>query len=190
MSEKLDIQPESVGNHHEKHSATSERQHKTAEHQTAKGETAAEQAEKLKSLRQEVSREARGAEELQNTEASREHTSAHHHGPVKKQLQALMRDRTLNRVRKQLPAPQRAFSKLVHSKPIEAVSEASEKTIARPYGLFGGGLAALIGSGLAYYLARNYGFEYNMFLFFSLFVGGYVLATIVEMTVKTIARKR
>ncbi len=188
MSEKQPIQPEFKTNNHESQPDSVEIKHSKTERKAEATPSSQEQQERLTAIRSEVNKEAHNTEELKRADAGSERTHATHH-PVKKQLQALMLDRTLTRIRKQLPAPQRALSKLVHTKPVEVLSAAGEKTIARPYGLFGGGLAALVGSVLTFYMARNYGFQYNIFLFFTFFIAGYVLATLIELAVRLVKHK-
>jgi hypothetical protein len=151
--------------------------------------SAHEKQEQIKSIRQEVGKEARGAGDMKLDHNS-ERSSAAHTAPVNRELKAMMRDRTLKRVQKELNAPQRTLSKVVHAKPVEIVSAAGEKTIARPFGLLGGGLFAFIGSLVTFYTAKHYGFRYNLLLFFMLFVLGYLVATLFEILVRTVQRAR
>jgi hypothetical protein len=88
--------------------------------------------------------------------------------------------KTLHHVQRQLPKAQRAFSKFVHRPVVEAVSEASAKTVARPSGLFGGGLCALIGSFALVWISRHYGFYYNPFVFIALVIAGFALGVLIE----------
>ena len=74
------------------------------------------------------------------------------------------------------------MSKFIHQKIIESVSEVGAKTIARPSGIIGGGLLALVGSLLVLVVARKVGFEVPYSLFAVLFIIGFVLGLIVEFT--------
>jgi hypothetical protein len=96
--------------------------------------------------------------------------------------------RTLVSVQKQLSAPSRAFSKVVHNPAIDRASAAAEKTVARPKGILVGGLAAFIGCLYTLYLAKHYGFRYNLLLFIILFVTGYVVTTFIEIAAIVIKR--
>src|SRR5690606_18536819 len=80
---------------------------------------------------------------------------------VQKELKADAYNRTLQKVRGHLNAPERAFSKVMHHKVVESMSDVSSKTVARPSGILGGGIAALAGSGVVLYMAKHYGFQYN-----------------------------
>ncbi len=187
MAEKLNIQPEqgkaeqeAPAERHEKREHHSAKSHETAQH---------EQQDKLKASRESVEHYAKSSEDLGRFDAGSERSDAHVPPPTR-ELQAMARDRLLRSIRRKLPAPQRALSKFVHAKPVEVVSAASEKTIARPYGLLGGGLSAFIGSVLTFYMAKHYGFKYNLFLFFTFFVAGYIIATVIEAIVRLTQRSR
>jgi hypothetical protein len=107
---------------------------------------------------------------------------------VDRELRRLMFKRTLVSVQKQLSAPSRAFSKVVHNPAIDRASAAAEKTVARPKGILVGGLAAFIGCLYTLYLAKHYGFRYNLLLFIILFVTGYVVTTFIEIAAIVIKR--
>lgn len=145
--------------------------HDSKEHEP----TQKEKVENLASLRKEVGQEAKQAGDVKLDQSSENKVQAA--PPVNRELKSMMRIRTLNRVRKELPAPQRALSKIIHAKPVEAVRRRRRKTIARPIGLLGGGFAALAGSLTTFYMAKHYGFRYNLLPFIMLFVAGYVVAT-------------
>lgn len=184
MSEKLNInfensnnKPEHASKHHErKHEI--ENKSETENHLSAK-----EKQERLNELRNQVKKESSPVIEsrIDNSVSEKNKTPQ---GPINKELKNMMLTRTLNRIRKELPAPQRAFSKVIHSKPVEAVSAVSEKTIARPIGILGGGFISLVGSLVVLYMAKHYGFRYNLLLFFLLFVSGYLVTTLFELLFK------
>ncbi len=90
-------------------------------------------------------------------------------------------NRTLQKVRKHLGLQERGMSRVIHQPVVETVSDTAAKTVARPYGILGGGIVSLIGSGALLYMAKHYGFRYNFFIFFLLFVAGYLLGLLVEL---------
>jgi hypothetical protein len=92
--------------------------------------------------------------------------------------------RTLAQVQSRLKRPEKTLSKVIHQPIVEAVSEASGKTVARPSGLLGGGICALLGSLLLLYLARRHGFTYNYSIFIIFLVGGYVVGLLLETLFK------
>jgi len=103
---------------------------------------------------------------------------------VNRELKKLTFQRTLTRVRKQLKPSERLLSKTIHQPAIDKISELTGQTIARPSGLLGGGLFALLGSTFIFGLARHYGFEYNFLAFFILFLLGYLAGLLVELALK------
>lgn len=111
--------------------------------------------------------------------------------PVLGTQRELKRDayaRSLKKIHSELHPAARAFSKLVHHKAVETASEVSGKTIARPSGILGGGIAAFVGSGLLLYLARYYGFEYNFTTFLLLLSVGFVIGLVVELLFRTLKK--
>jgi hypothetical protein len=188
MAEKLASQPEAPRHNPEAHNGPE--QHRTKEHEPKTHERAKhEQHERLSASREAVERQAKSSEDISRSAISGEHHTAAPPPPTR-ELQEMAKDRLLRTIRRGLPAPEKALSKFMHTKPVEALSSAGEKTVARPYGLLGGGLAAFIGSALTFYMAKHYGFRYNLLLFFTFFVGGYIIATVLEVIVKTVRRAR
>ena len=107
-----------------------------------------------------------------------------------KTLKADAYSRTLRKVRTQLRAPERAFSRVVHNKAIESVSNASAKTIARPSAFLGASFAAMVGSAVLLYMSKQYGFTYNYTVLIVLFAGGFVLGLLVELILKVLFKNK
>ena len=96
--------------------------------------------------------------------------------------------REQNNIRRQLSAPQRALSRLIHQPVVRAVSEGTAKTAARPSGLLGGGMLAFLGTSGYLYLARHMGFPYNSGVFLAFFCGGFLLGVVIEFLVHQATR--
>ncbi len=109
---------------------------------------------------------------------------------IGRQLKQQALQRTLTRVRKQLSAPGRAFSKVIHQPVVDSISQATGKTVARPSGLLGGSLCAFLGSSVFLWMARHYGFTYNYLLFVFLFIGGFAIGMILELSLFALRRKK
>lgn len=120
-------------------------------------------------------------------ESSVNHTS---HVYNQKRLKADSFKKTMSSVRRKLPKSERTFSKVIHNKKVEKVSEIGAKTVARPSGILGGGLVALLGSIFAIYMANHYGFEYNFFVFIVLLVGGYLVGSVLEIIYFSLKRNK
>jgi len=135
--------------------------------------------EKAEDARHEASQEALSRDEVLATQQEEEPEEAQI--PVNSELKGMAYQRTLNRVRKDLSAPERSFSKVIHNKAVESFSEAAGKTVARPSGLLFGGIFAFIGSSLFLWATKHYGYEYNFLLFALFFVAGFALGLLLEL---------
>lgn len=105
-----------------------------------------------------------------------------------KQAKQTAYKQTMSSVRRHLPKSERRFSKVIHQPAVQAISEFSSKTVARPSGFLAGGLAALVGSSLLLWTARHYGFTYNFTTFAVLFVAGYLVGVLAELLIRTFKR--
>jgi hypothetical protein len=99
---------------------------------------------------------------------------------MQKELKNTAYARSMERIRSNLPRPQRTFSKLIHQPLVNTTSNTLAATVARPSGILGGGIFALVGSLVLLYFARRYGFAYNYMLFAFLYIGGYLLGLCIE----------
>lgn len=99
-------------------------------------------------------------------------------------------DRTLRGIQQKLPKTAHVFSKVAHNKTIEAVSNAGAKTVARPSGILGGSICAFLGSVIVLYYSKHYGFTYNYALFLLLFIGGFLVGALIELTIWSIYRSK
>lgn len=95
----------------------------------------------------------------------------------------------LARAREQLPMLSKQFSKIIHEKHIETISNIGSQTVARPSGLLGGGLGALAGSITLLYYSKYYGFRYNYAFFFITFLAGFLVGLVVELLLKLLKRR-
>ncbi len=93
-------------------------------------------------------------------------------------------NQSLKRVRKQLPARDRAFSKVIHQPAVEAVSNVAESTVARPSGLLFAGLFSLLSSLAVLYICRHYGYEYNFLVGLAALGGGFIVGLVLEVFYK------
>jgi flagellar biosynthesis GTPase FlhF len=155
-----------------------EKLHKS--HETTHEVSAEQTNETLKAIRHEVAYKAKSSKEY-TIDKSENETKKVSQPLINKELKEVMLKRTLSRVQKKLPPSQRALSKVVHNNSVEAVSAIGEKTIARPIGIFGGGLFALLGSLFSTYLSKTFGMKYNLLVFAILFVFGYMVASLLEV---------
>jgi hypothetical protein len=97
---------------------------------------------------------------------------------------------SIKQVRRGETRPSRALSHVIHQPLIRAVSEVSSKSVMRPSGLLGGGLAAFVGSGVYLLATKLYHFKYNYTMSLLLFVGGFCLGLVLELAVHLLTTSR
>jgi len=161
-----------------------EKHHKdTAEKAVEKGNQARhEHAEKLSDIQNEAQKEALSTKEHLDKHLEHDKPTQHEQPTfVNRELKGIAYKRTLTRTQKSLPAPARAFSKIIHNPAIEAVSEVAAKTVARRSGVLAGGILAFIGSSAYLWTTKQYGYEYNFLLIALFFIGGFALGLLVEL---------
>ncbi len=143
-------------------------------------ESDAESKKRIENLNLTAQHEAKSGRDMsaEHTVKNQGHSSGH--VAVNRELKSIMLKRTLTHIRKRLPASERAFSKFTHSPIVDTVSSAAEKTVARPKGFLGGSIVAFLGSAYTFYMAKQYGFRYNLLLFVLLFAAGYIVTTVLE----------
>jgi hypothetical protein len=145
-------------------------------------------ATQVEQIRSSVEKHAGLSNEKSAVERS--HSPSQHPVLVNKQLKDTAYHRSLTRVQKRLSAPSRIFSKAVHSKALDRPSEVIGKTIARPSGMLGGAIVALIGTSVLLWVTRRYGYEYNYLAVILLFVGGMIIGLSAEAALTALKRSR
>jgi len=190
MSEHTPIKPEQEKSQEQHHNKAE--QHEKLKDSVEAGQKAKHEAkDNLEAIRSSIDKEAT---ETAHTEKKQETDAQQDKGPgtviIDRTLKNKAYKKELHRVQAHLPKAQRSFSKFIHASPIEAVSQVSGKTVARPSGLLGGGIVALIGSGGLVFMSRHYGFTYNFFVFFAFLVAGFLIGLIAELIVRGVIKAK
>jgi cation transport ATPase len=167
-----------------------ETKHEHAEHHAPKHEkhheTKHEATESLAEIQAKIEQHATSKNETTIVEQ----TPADQHTYTDRSHKNATYRRTIKQVQSRLPARKRAFSHVIHQPVVEVVSEAASGTVARPSGVLGGGICALIGSSVLLYFSQHYGFRYNFFVFIALFLGGFIVGIILELLLHQVKRRR
>lgn len=166
--------------------ATSESAREQAERVSARYEKAAEQpiesgerkeaAARAEALEAAVSVEAGGAETKRPVDA----VPASRRGPITKKQRDDSFKHTMQDVQGQLSTPERAFSKLIHNKTVEKVSDSLGATVARPNAILAGAVCAFIATTIIYYLAKNIGYHLSGFETIGAFGVGWVIGILFD----------
>lgn len=95
-------------------------------------------------------------------------------GPSTKEREASFKA-TMSEVQSEMSAPSRTFSKIIHNKAIEKVSETTGNTIARPNAILSGAIFAFSLTLAVYLVAKNYGYPLSGFETIGAFILGWIL---------------
>jgi small-conductance mechanosensitive channel len=189
MSERLINQyeeNESLSGKHEKDGSKAEQRLERSENI----ETKKDQQEKAAELAKIVQEQAKKSSEVsQNLDASQS-TKGTQSYLVSEDLRNSSLKQTLNRVQKKLPFDQKLLSKIVHRPAINAVSDAAEKTVARPSGLVMGGAFSLVFSLFTLWLSYYFGYEYNYAIGLGSFIAGFAVGIILEALLRLLTYKK
>lgn len=82
---------------------------------------------------------------------------------------------TMKEVQSQMSAPSKAFSKVIHNKVVEKVSEGVGTTIARPNALLAGALSAFVLTLTIYLIAKELGYPLSGFESIGAFILGWLI---------------
>lgn len=97
---------------------------------------------------------------------------------------------TINQARSHMSPPARQFSKFIHTKPVEAASEALEKTVARPNSLLYGSMFAFILTLGVYLIAKHFGYALSGFESIGSFIIGWILGIIIDYAQLMVRKRR
>ena len=180
-------------NSHE-HAPSHEVADKAKEHLEALKNQAKEDGEKHKNgehidaIKKTVENQAISGKEMMPSESAA--NTVIQDGYINRELKDMAFKRTMKNTRRHLSAPSRLVSKVIHQPIVEKMSEAASDTVARPSGIIGGGIFAVIGSLLLLWVTKHYGYEYN-YLAFIVFVGtGFILGVAAEFLLHATALKK
>jgi len=88
--------------------------------------------------------------------------------------------RTIKRVQSELPLPARAFSKVIHNKAIENISDFIGATIARPNAVLTGSIVAFTLTLITYTVSKTIGYKLSGFETIAAFIIGWLLGIIYD----------
>ena len=114
--------------------------------------------------------------ERESVPSERQHSPAERRsGPSSKAERNASFKVTMDEVQSQMPAPSRAFSKVIHSKGVEKASEVVGSTVARPNALLTGAIFAFALTLAVYLVAKNIGYLLSGFESIGAFILGWIL---------------
>jgi hypothetical protein len=102
------------------------------------------------------------------------------HGPISRKERDASFKTTMTEVQTHMSPKNRAFSKVIHNKAIEKVSETTSNTVARPNAILSGAIAAFIVTLSVYLLAKNYGYPLSGFESIAAFALGWIVGLVYD----------
>lgn len=97
---------------------------------------------------------------------------------------------TMKHVQSRMNAPERAFSKVIHNKVVERVSDVTGSTVARPNSILFGSIFAFLGVAGVYLYARHIGFALSGFETIAAFIVGWLVGMFVDLIRVIFSNKR
>ncbi len=176
--------------HQHAHESTKDEHEKLQQTIEAGKQARHEAKDSLDEIRSSIEKEATKTEHNPHKHEAEAEDKAPSNVVIDRNLKKKAYKKELHRIQGHLPKSQRAFSKVIHNRGVEAVSEVTGKTVARPSGLLGGGIVAFLGTLSLVLVSRHYGFSYNFFVFIALLIGGFFLGLIIEMVVRGVLKAR
>ena len=87
---------------------------------------------------------------------------------------------TMTHIRQEMSSPARAFSKFIHNKAVDRVSERLASTVARPNAILSGAVAAFLFSLATLMIAKHYGYRLSGFEAIGAFVAGWLIGILYD----------
>lgn len=134
--------------------------------------------ENLEDARHEALEKATSKEKLAEDHEKTERAPSpaeRRNGPIGKAERDTSFNMTMKEVRSQMSAPSRTFSKIIHNKAVERVSEVTGNTIARPDAILSGAIFAFLMTLGVYLVAKNLGYPLSGFETIGAFALGWIL---------------
>jgi hypothetical protein len=97
---------------------------------------------------------------------------------------------TMHSVERDLSPVERLFSKVIHNKTVETVSDTVGSTVARPNAILAGSISAFILVLAVYLIARHFGFALSGFETIAAFVAGWIIGILFDFFRVMISGKR
>lgn len=137
----------------------------------------AEQKARVEALESAISVESGSAEKKKQVH---DNPVPRRKGGVSKKEKKVAFQKEMTRVQAELPAAQRAFSKVIHTPAVEKTSEVVGSTIARPNALLSGGIVAFALTLAVYIVAKTFGYPLSGFESIGAFIIGYFIGVLYD----------
>ena len=158
------------------HYENSEKNIESKSEHVESGEKAAEKA-RVEALETAISVEAGSAEKKSK---ANEGAAPRRRGGISKKEKKASYTKHMKQLQAELPAPERAFSKLIHNPVVEKTSEFIGSTVARPNAILSGAVVAFFLVLAVYLVAKNLGYVLSGFETIGAFILGWVIGVLYD----------
>ncbi|HMM61966.1 MAG TPA: hypothetical protein PKC86_00210 [Candidatus Saccharibacteria bacterium] len=118
--------------------------------------------------------------ETDNNKAEKQPKSTSRRGPISKKQKNDSFKRTMKQVQSELPLAKRVFSKVIHNKTVEKVSDVVGSTVARPNAVLSGAVSAFILTLVVYIVAKTIGYRLSGFETIAAFIVGWTIGILYD----------
>lgn len=129
--------------------------------------------------RQEALEKAQSVENRKDNKPEKQSGSHRRSAINKKDLNRSYKN-TIRQVQTEMKTPSRVFSKFIHNKFVEKVSDIAGSTIARPNSMLYGSFFAFLLTLIVYVLAKNLGYALSGFETIAAFIFGWLFGIIID----------
>jgi hypothetical protein len=150
------------------------------------GTKSAEKA-RIEALASAISVEKGGAEKKTTSHGG---TTPRRRGGISKKEKTTSYKKHMKQMQAELPASQRAFSKVIHSPIVEKSSEFIGATVARPNAILSGAIVAFFLVLIVYIVAKNLGYVLSGFETIGAFIIGWVIGVLYDYFKVLVTGKR
>lgn len=169
--------------------APSHERHEALDDAIERGKHAEHEAQKsIEAIKKSIEEQAVSGKEVAVHDRQKQAQGDATHYGLSRSLKKEALKKTLKQTRKHLNAPERTLSRVIHQPTIDKVSAVAGKTVARPSGILIGGIGALIGTTVLYFMSKYYGFTYNFLAYTMLFCACYIAGVSGEYIVRSLRK--
>lgn len=111
-------------------------------------------------------------------------------GPISKAERNISYKATMKEIQTHMSPTERAFSKFIHNKAVDSVSEALGNTVARPNAILSGAVAAFLFSLATLLVAKHYGYRLSGFEAIGAFIAGWLIGILYDFLKVMITGKK
>lgn len=120
------------------------------------------------------------AAKAKKVKKTKKSSTSNRSGNINKKQRDESYKKTIARVQGELPASNRLFSKIIHNKTVESISDFIAATIARPNALLAGSVVAFVLTLITYTVSKTIGYKLSGYETITAFIIGWVIGIVYD----------